>query len=900
MTLQRYGCGFSGSWAALLLWMYASAWPAQSAPNQQYQLAIARGPVTSVLEQFSLQTQLQIVAHFAQEAIDTEKIGSFHGRGTADQALRQLLRETGLEYKWLDAETIRIFQGVRPPPRTEDNVAEVVVTGTRLASPDDGPTPVRVFKRKDIEHYGITSVADVARHLTQQPFAFSAGNLQSGAQFAQLRGLGADTALVLINGRRMAPSANSISLHGVDLNSIPVTAVERIEVMSDAASSIYGADAIGGVVNIILKDAIEAPELDLHYGQAEGGGTQRRAAVSLGIANVGTTNDCLKSALVLDYFDTAALMGAERELWKNQDYRRFGGQDYRVGQASPFSDWSIAPFSRRVSAYGSVKCSRAGGIGYFGEVLAQDNNVILVRGPPSVSRQLVPEHNPFNPHGVPVEVDYSFTGMEPISHRHEMQLLRLVGGAHGRINHWDWEIAGLHNAQDGRTITVGDIDRFRLVSAIDSSDPATAINLFAESPGPDPLLASLRSPPQQLSFSLADSQLSAFIKGPAFVLAERTALLVIGGEWRREAARFFESGTRVDASRDIASVYSELKLPLLDELSFNIATRADDHGANARMISSHYGLTWRPTKQWLFRASHGTGFRPASLFESYMPRFRSSQFVADPLRNGAVAVVDVILGGNPGLEPATSRSFTAGFVFSPSELPGLRVGASHWRIEMHNRITVPIYQELLTDSQFADRVVRDPPNSQDLQMCMPGRVRSIDLRRVNYGALDTSGIDFDTSFAVERSWGSLRFDLAATWVDEYLSRDMNQVLPRDRVGIANVQGTIPEWRVVGKATWKLDGFGVSSTTTFVPSYRDAHWWTGALDRRIGSQTLVDLQTWVEFRERALLDGLTLTLGARNLFDVKPEFAHAGASLGYDFSLGDLTGRFTYLRLGRRF
>ena len=876
--------------------MYASAWPAQSAPNRQYQLAIARGPVASVLEQFSLQTKLQIVAHFDAEAIDAEKIGSFHGLGTADQALRKLLREAGLEYKWLDAETIRIYQRARLAPRAEDNVAEVLVTGTRLASPDDGPAPVRVFRRKDIEHYGITSVGNFARHLTQQPFAFSAGNLQSGAQFVQLRGLGADTALVLINGRRMAPSANSISLQGVDLNSIPVTAVERIEVMSDAASSIYGADAIGGVVNIILKDEIEAPKLDLHYGQAKGGGTQRRAAVS-----VGTTNDCLQSALILDYSDTDALMGAQRELWRNQDYSRFGGQDYRVGRASPFSDWSIAPFSRRLSAYGSVKCSRAEGIGFFGEVLAQDNSVILVRGPPTVSRQLVPAHNPFNPYGVPVEVDYSFTGMEPISHRHEMQLLRVVGGAQGKVDRWEWQVAAQHHVQDGTTITAGDIDRFRLVNAIDSSDPATAINLFDEqSPGPDQLLASLRSPPQQLSFALADSQLSAFIKGPAFVLAEWTAHLVIGGEWRREAAQFFESGRRVDASRDIASLYSELKLPLLDNLSFNIATRADDHGANAQMFNSQYGLTWRPTREWLFRASHGTGFRPASLFESYMPTFRSSQFVADPLRRGEVAVVDVILGGNPDLEPVTARSFTMGFVFSPSELPGLRVGASHWRIEMHNRITVPIYQELLTDSQFSDRVVRDPPHDQDPQMGTPGRVRSIDLRRVNYGALDTSGIDFDTSFAVERPWGSLRFDLAATWVDEYLSRDMNQVLPLDRVGIANVQGTIPEWRVIGKATWKLGAFGVSNTTTFVPSYQDAHWWTGALDRRIGSQTLVDLQTWVEFRERALLDGLTLTLGARNLFDVKPEFALAGASLGYDFSLGDLTGRFTYLRLGRRF
>jgi iron complex outermembrane receptor protein len=131
---------------------------------------------------------------------------------------------------------------------------------------------------------------------------------------------------------------------------------------------------------------------------------------------------------------------------------------------------------------------------------------------------------------------------------------------------------------------------------------------------------------------------------------------------------------------------------------------------------------------------------------------------------------------------------------------------------------------------------------------------------------------------------------------------MNQALPLDRVGIANVQGTIPEWRAVGTLTWKLRRFGASTTTTFVPSYQDADVWTGPLDRRIASQTVVDLQAWIDLdmAGAALLDGSTLTVGARNLFDRAPEFAHAGASFGYDISQSDLTGRFLYFRLRKRF
>jgi iron complex outermembrane receptor protein len=233
----------------------------------------------------------------------------------------------------------------------------------------------------------------------------------------------------------------------------------------------------------------------------------------------------------------------------------------------------------------------------------------------------------------------------------------------------------------------------------------------------------------------------------------------------------------------------------------------------------------------------------------------------------------------------------------------MHVRASYWRVVMENRIIAPLYSEVLRpDSPLAERVVRALPDSQDLLADQPGRVSQINLTRLNYGGLETSGIDFDTALSVERPWGCLKLDLAATWIDEYLSRDMNPVLPVDRVGIANAQGTVPQWRVVGGIAWKRGNFGVSTTTTFVPSYQDADLLLGPLDRRIGSLTTVDLQTWLELNvhDNALVDGSKLTLGARNLFDATPDFSRAGGSLGHDFSQGELTGRFLYLRLSKLF
>lgn len=940
-------CARRLSWflAALLVLTSGIAFPAEPDRARKYQLVIPRGTIATVLEQFSRQTGLQVGTQLNVSESETNEIGPFVGHATVDQALAALLKGSDLSYTWQDKDTIRVFVTVVRPPRAENDVQEVLVTGTRLPSDQDGPAPVRVYGRRRIDRSGASSVADLSRNLTQQPFGFSTGHLQSGAQFFQLRGLGFDTTLVLINGRRVPPSANSIYLNAVDINNIPLTAVERIEVMSDSASAIYGADAIGGVVNIILKSTIDEPEVHLHYGQADGGGEQRRAAVSLG-----ANSKRLKSTLMLDYIETAELMGRERDLWRNQDYRRFGGRDYRVPMANPgnvysltgqplpgllsqyaaipfgatgkltpadflatdgamnlesaFADNSITPQVDRASAYLSAEYSLSEKYSLFGEVLAASGESVALRSAPSVSRLVVPANNPFNPFGVSVAVDYSFAELGPLSHTYDTDLLRVVGGGRGRIGEWDYEIAGIRHDEDALNTVTGALDPLRVIAAINSQDPQTALNVFSDGPaGSSTVLDSLRGAPQSIEYSFSSSQLTAFIRGPLFTLGERKAELVIGGEWRYDAAEFVESGKSIDEGRDISSVFSEIRIPLLEELSLKIAARGDDYGNGSQAVNPQYGITWRPAKDWLFRAAYGTSFRPPSLFELYTPMLQPAVPISDPLRGGEVSNVTLVVGGNSDLDVVTARSLTSGFVFSPSELPDLRLGASYWRVVMKNRIMAPIYQELLKpNSPFNFLVLRDPPSAQDLEANRPGRLRSINLTRINYGDLDTSGIDLDGSFLVERPWGCLKLDMAVTWIDEYLSRDMNQVLPPDRVGVANVAGTIPEWRVVGSVGWKLGDFGLSTTTTFTSSYQDADLERGPLDRRLSSRTVVDLQAWMDLHieGNALLDESTLTFGARNVLDEEPEFANAGVYLGYDFSQGDLTGRFVYFRLSKRF
>ena len=143
---------------------------------------------------------------------------------------------------------------------------EVVVTGSRIkTSVSDAPRPVTVMNRLDIELSGMESVAEVLRNSsynTTGSYRERSGSSFGQAALVDLRGLGTARTAVLVNGRRV-PGNPMTGSAAVDLNSIPLSAVERIEILTDSASAIYGADAIGGVVNVIFREDFEGFEFEI-------------------------------------------------------------------------------------------------------------------------------------------------------------------------------------------------------------------------------------------------------------------------------------------------------------------------------------------------------------------------------------------------------------------------------------------------------------------------------------------------------------------------------------------------------------------------------------------------------------------------------------------------------------
>ncbi|MES2757229.1 MAG: TonB-dependent receptor [Pseudomonadota bacterium] len=202
-----------------------------------------------------------------------------------------------------------------PQTTTQQAMQRVEITGSsikRLAK--EGALPVEVITFEEIEKLGIVSAEDLMRNISangtgadnmtsgNNVFGADADRVSGGASFASLRGLGAGSTLVLLNGRRIATHGGSGK--AVDLNSIPMGAISRVEILKDGASAIYGTDAVGGVINFILKTSFNGVEANASTNVTEaGGGTTRRVSLVAGKGSLDTDGFNIMGTVTFDKND---------------------------------------------------------------------------------------------------------------------------------------------------------------------------------------------------------------------------------------------------------------------------------------------------------------------------------------------------------------------------------------------------------------------------------------------------------------------------------------------------------------------------------------------------------------------------------------------------------------------
>jgi outer membrane receptor protein involved in Fe transport len=333
--------------AVSLLALLSATPPAIAAPAPAtLAFVIPPGSLESALTAYATRANIQLL--YTPDLVRGRRSNGLMGEFTAQRALDRLLAGSGIIAEETRPGVIVLRMGVVATPLTDvqSEVAatpsvldEVVVTGTHIRGVTPGPSPIVVVDRDEIDRQGYATVADTLSALPQN-FSGAAtpdvgttgmdqGSVNVGRATAiNLRGLGPDATLVLVNGRRMAGTGGNGDF--ADVSAIPTAAVERIDILLDGASALYGADAVGGVVNIILKRDFDGAETRLRYGGAQGGAREVLAAQT-----VGRTWESGHALISYEYYDRDALPFAARPYTASADFRPYGGADRRTNISSP-------------------------------------------------------------------------------------------------------------------------------------------------------------------------------------------------------------------------------------------------------------------------------------------------------------------------------------------------------------------------------------------------------------------------------------------------------------------------------------------------------------------------------------------------------------------------------------
>ena len=566
-----------------------------------------------------------------------------------------------------------------PPQKT---LQRVEVTGSRIKRVDaETASPVQVISREQIDRSGAQSVTELLGRLP----ASNAGNFNSnavasftpGAGGVSLRGLGAQSTLVLINGRRMAPYgfASGGQQSFFDINSIPLDVVERVEVLLDGASAIYGSDAIAGVINVILRKNYNG--LSLSGSGSRSGyhdGTAGKVSATYGQGDLDADN--YNFFLNYSHEHQNAVKASARPLTATADFRRFGLTDLRssysypgnlyttAGQFSsvmpgctPLNDPSAAqngrcvyqatahqdvvPETKQDALFGAGTLNLGGGFELFGDALLVRNKY---KGEsPSYSTSTynqvgtlpnlyitLPVGHPQNPSTTDdMALRYRFMD---VLHTTEVtaDTSRLVFGGRGSIAGWDAESALMYSGTHARVWTNGLLNDSVLTGGqvLDANGVANPNFTFGNPSANDPALMAalyptLRDEGKTSTTSIDVRGSRELMKLPAGALG-----LAVGAEFRRESFKstpdpLTASGaisvlgaSSSDGSRNVSAFYAELSVPITTSLEASLATRTDRYSDFGSATVPKAGLKWKVLSNLALRATYAEGFRAPSLTET--------------------------------------------------------------------------------------------------------------------------------------------------------------------------------------------------------------------------------------------------------------------------------------------
>jgi len=752
---------------------------AAHAQTEQREYDIAAQPLGDALREYSEISGRQIL--FATDLVKGRRSTSVRGRMSSDRALSRLLAGSGLLPELVDGALIlRAGNGATADNGSTESGADgaIIVTGSRIRGAGSTGSPVVTIDREAIEKSGYGTVQQILQSLPQAFMGGSnetttgattrngTGNDSTLGSSINLRGLGTNSTLVLIDGARPALGGTGGLL--ADISLIPMTAVERIEVLTDGASAIYGADAVAGVVNVRLRNRFEGAETILRAGTADGDMTEVQFSQLLGKKWSGG-----HLVLAYQYSDRGALAAAERD-FAREDLRPFGGPDYRSIYASPGTiraangqlfgipagqngrgltagqllpgvqnrrdnraDADILPRQRVHSLYAAGEFDITDSLTFRANVLAAQRSFSRISNVTSLRTARVPVTNPYyvDPIGTlqPVQVTYNFVNdVGPQINDGRVRAISTSAGLEKGLGEWRVQLGGSFGIQKGKALSRNLVNSARLAVALADTNPATSLNVFGDGTANNPatidyIRGSVETIDDYRTWSAALRG-----DGPLFRLPAGDVRLALGAEYRRERYDYFrvlDSNTLAPVAapypgfpgpRHVKSIYAELLVPIFGtdnaapgfhKLDLTLAGRIEDYNQFGRTENPKFSLRWEPVEGVALRGSYGTSFRAPQFDELVALSLYSTLSVPDPASPTGVSNVLALFGYAPNIQPEKATSWTAGFDLTPPSLPGFRASLTFFDIDYRDRIgtLTEDYLRFLTNRDVFGGVVTDNP-----------------------------------------------------------------------------------------------------------------------------------------------------------------------------------------------
>ncbi len=806
------------------------------------------------------------------------------------------------------------------------SVGKVTVTGSRIKrAAAEGGTPVTILTRQDLDRAGKVSIADVLRDTPTATFGNyrpQSGNSAQALATIDLGGLGASRTLVLLDGRRMAKAPYAADSN--DLNAIPASAVERVEILTDGASAVYGSDAIGGVVNIVLRKNFDGVEARIGMGQTavQGGDTSEWSVVFGSKGERGSV--------------VGGVSGSERGMVYTRD--QIG---YTQGISSYGNNYTTIDANGNetsLKAYPGFSCNSDGfwmqANGRcsfdFNAVAANEASIkskgMYMRGDYNINdnwsvyaQAMVQNIKSFGRYaptpaaiqvadGTPNDV-IKGDGLDTVLYhrlaafgnrdtRTNATMADAVVGVKGRV--WDKVDVdfGLHRSQfdyteKGTGYTVNPL----LVAAIESG-AYDVTNPFNQ-PLPDVTATIGRD-----SYYYND-EMYANAAFDLFQMRGGMSKGFFGLEYRKE--RFADNydslseaglidgsaGNSSGGTRKVGSAAFEWLMPFAKNVELSLAGRFDHYSDYGSDFSPKASIRWQVLPTLTLRGSYGHGFRAPDLAIVTQKTSFSAETVTDPVTCGAgnQCQVDTYFQANPALGSEKSKQWLLGFSWD----------ATKWFNVTYDYRDIRI-NDLIRQFSGDDLVQRelDPtlgaiPAGMSIQRNADGTIRRIFAGYGNAGDLHTRLSDLKLRTGFNVGGGKLYNQFSMTYTHKW---------EEDGIESAGRKGS-PKARAALQNTYSIGDWTFGTSTNYIKGQNDAT--PGGDPYHVGGYTTHDLFATYNTPWNGTFQVGVNNVGNRypQLYAVQKTAGGAAIATSYDgrpwnFYLYDAYGRTVYFRYTQRF